>query len=329
MCCNRRFFIEASAEKLEGKGHLADTLRRFCQTINDDHDAMYEFEDWVFDAIHEHLKILIPAASVSSKLANILEYYKPKTFCFELTNNGGILGTVQLAFNPIAHRDPSPRIDLVDVKTEPNFVDIWPEDVNTNSVLRSVVSGLPVFVASQLTRAGEPGSIDERMSAPPKLVRCINTNEVFFLKADNDGPIVSRELECLTKIQSTSDEQLKSHTSKLVGLVKWDGEETLLGFLMVPVEGSMLYIAAPKASEKDRLKWIGQVEDTVQRLHAHGIVWGDAQFKNIMVNSAGDAIVVDFGGGFAPEYIGLELMNTKEGDLMALEKMKAEVLEGL
>ncbi|CEJ95227.1 hypothetical protein VHEMI10721 [[Torrubiella] hemipterigena] len=328
MCCNRRFFINASVEKLEGEGNLADTLRRFCETI-DDEDAMIEFEDWIYDALLEHLKVLIPPASVSFKPAHLLEYFKPATFFFELTNNRGTVQPVQLAFNPTIHKDPSPRIAIVDVKIEPNFVDIWPEDVNTNSILRSTLPKLPVFLASQLTRADKPGSIEDEMSLQPKLVRCINTNEVFFFKADSDGPSVSRELDCLTKLQSISDDQLRSRTSKLVGLVKWDDEDSLLGFLIDPIEGCMLYEAAFEASKIDRLRWISQVEETVHRLHAYGIVWGDAQLKNVMVNLAGDAIVVDYGGGFAPEYLNPDLQNTKEGDLIALGKMKAELLEDL
>lgn len=49
-----------------------------------------------------------------------------------------------------------------------------------------------------------------------------------------------------------------------------------------------------------------------------------------MVNSAGDTIVVDFGEGFAPEsFNNPDLQNTKERDLIALGKMKAELLEDL
>lgn len=328
MCCNKRFFIEASVEKLESEDdtNLANTLRRFCANM-DDEDTMIEFEDWMYVALLEQLKELIPPDEVALKPANLLEYFTPISFYFELTNDNGTLQALQVAFNPTIHKDPSPRLVIVEAKIEPNFVDIWPKDVIPNCIVRSSLPNVPVFLASQLAPADKPGSVEDDMSLEPKLVRCINTNKIFALEADNVECFISTALDSLAKIESTCDDQLKSHTPNLVGLVKWDNEESLMGFLLDPIDGCTLYEAAYNASRIDKLKWITQVEDNVKRLHTNGIVWGDSPLISVIVNSAGDAILADFKGGFSPEYLDFSLLNTKEGDLLALREMRSKLLE--
>lgn len=48
-----------------------------------------------------------------------------------------------------------------------------------------------------------------------------------------------------------------------------------------------------------------------------------------MINQNGDAVIIDFGGGFRPEYIPKHLMETIDGDLMGLERLKEELLDGI
>ena len=53
-------------------------------------------------------------------------------------------------------------------------------------------------------------------------------------------------------------------------------------------------------------------------------MWGDAQPANIMVEGKKDnAILIDFGGGYSPDYINFELYEKREGDLQALDRILA------
>jgi len=43
-------------------------------------------------------------------------------------------------------------------------------------------------------------------------------------------------------------------------------------------------------------RWTRQIEAIVY-LHERGLVWGDAKASNILIDDAGNATLVDFGGG--------------------------------
>ena len=60
----------------------------------------------------------------------------------------------------------------------------------------------------------------------------------------------------------------------------------------------------------------------------NGLVWGYAKPDNVIVGSSGDAIVIDFGGGFCRDYIKPELMNTKDDDFTGLEEGKRGAIGG-
>lgn len=75
-----------------------------------------------------------------------------------------------------------------------------------------------------------------------------------------------------------------------------------------------------------KMKWIGQVEATVTRLHDVGIIWGDVKPDSVIINPDGDAILADFRGRGA---IRLDISGqnydrqTVEGDLVGLGHMRA------
>lgn len=61
--------------------------------------------------------------------------------------------------------------------------------------------------------------------------------------------------------------------------------------------------------------------ETAHELHRQGIVWGDVKPDNVLIDKNLDAWVVDFGGGFDPEWVDRELAETVEGDLQGLSRM--------
>ncbi len=75
-----------------------------------------------------------------------------------------------------------------------------------------------------------------------------------------------------------------------------------------------------------RRKWAAQIEHTVQELHRHGIVWGDAKPGNVVIDIHDNAWVLDFGGGGTPPWMEMSLLETKEGDLHAVAKIKDGLL---
>jgi len=51
------------------------------------------------------------------------------------------------------------------------------------------------------------------------------------------------------------------------------------------------------------------------------VVWGDVKLGNTLIYLRHDAWVIDFGGGFASEWVNKELQGTKEGDLQGLSRI--------
>ena len=71
--------------------------------------------------------------------------------------------------------------------------------------------------------------------------------------------------------------------------------------------GKLLEHVRNGASERLRQKWARQIEETMARLHDIDVVWGDVKPDNVLVDSKGDAITIDFGGGFALQWVDREL----------------------
>ena len=80
------------------------------------------------------------------------------------------------------------------------------------------------------------------------------------------------------------------------------------------------------ANLEQKKEWMRQINGTVQALHQHGIVWGDVKPANVVIDKNMDAWVVDFGGGWSPEYVDQDKMETVEGDLQGLLRMKRLLL---
>jgi len=183
---------------------------------------------------------------------------------------------------------------------------------------------VPIIPASQLERVDD-GLRDEELSDIPRKVRRVGTAEVFFFKAGFKCHGHLREIDILSQIDRSGKFDPPFRTSRLMGLVVWgDGDNkgaSLMGILLEYIEGDTLAGRMEAVSVATRLKWLRQVQTTVGRLHELGIVWGDVKPDNIMINAEEDAVVVDFGGGYTPEYIEPELQQTIQGDLVGLDHM--------
>ena len=161
----------------------------------------------------------------------------------------------------------------------------------------------------------------------PQIVRKVNTTDEFFFKSADKRHGFQREVEILAKLQKISEHDLSIRTSRIVGLVNWDGQESLLmGLLLERIDGMTLHDAMLDASIAEKQRWMDQIDETVKGLHKYGIVWGDVKPDNVMIGPSGDAILIDFGGGYTLEYVEMELQDTKEGDLQGLKKLRSRLL---
>lgn len=117
---------------------------------------------------------------------------------------------------------------------------------------------------------------------------------------DRSHRAVGREFRCLQQISDAGlDPPLR--IPKLCGVIG-SGKDSFVGILITnitthpetPILGlvDIHAVAIPR-----RKKWARQIEDTIEKLHDIGVVWGGAKADNILIDRNDDTWVIDFGGG--------------------------------
>ncbi|KAI8953091.1 hypothetical protein F4801DRAFT_538420 [Xylaria longipes] len=104
----------------------------------------------------------------------------------------------------------------------------------------------------------------------------------------------------------------------------WPGTR-LVGLLLTFIEnkGTMKDLAPwSDCTNEERARWSRQIRDSVQCLHAAGVVWGDAKPENVLIGNDGNAYLVDFGGSYTPGWVEEDSMETVEGDLQGVERIE-------
>lgn len=99
----------------------------------------------------------------------------------------------------------------------------------------------------------------------------------------------------------------------------------LVGLLLTDIDsdGTLAELAPwSDRTDEDRRRWARQIGHAVGRLHAAGVVWGDAKHENVLVDMAGDAWLVDFGGSYTRGWVDEERRETVEGDLQGLGRIE-------
>ncbi|OTB01704.1 hypothetical protein M426DRAFT_265610 [Hypoxylon sp. CI-4A] len=327
----KRFYIDLRQRDLVGPGSLLNDFKSFRDNI-DDPEIIFQFEDWVMDALKDFMREVAPNPEPGPRKAlTLLEYFSAPTFAFHIINQEGNLYPVQEPYDPLLHGCMGPRTRIVDspLNLENRHQDTCAIIGNTKIpletkevIVRSEFPTVPLILASELERIDD-GLPDDELSDIPTKVRRIGTEDIFFFKAGFRDHGHIRELEILSKIGRQSDQFKQPFlTSKLAGLVVWNSNEPfLLGFLLHYIEGETLAKRMRKASIAEKTKWFQQTEATMRLLHGNGIVWGDAKPDNVVINLAGDAVIIDFGGGYTPDYVEPELQQTFQGDILTLENM--------
>jgi len=61
-------------------------------------------------------------------------------------------------------------------------------------------------------------------------------------------------------------------------------------------------------------------------LHNHGIVWGDVNYCNVVIDSEQDAWVIDFGGLNNTEFVNDDKAESVEGDWQSVGRLIGEFL---
>ncbi|CAM1505812.1 Fc.00g114490.m01.CDS01 [Cosmosporella sp. VM-42] len=320
MCNCTRFYVNIREQDLHSTGNSFDEFNNFRENI-DDFDTMSQFEEWILDALDDHLLKLAPTPEPNTRNSiTLLDYFAPPIYAFRLPSYDGSLCAIQENYDPQIHCDSSPKTWLIESMPSPGH-----SELERPFLLVSNLLPVPLMFASQLERVDEVLRPEE-LSDVPRKVRQLRSGDEFFFRPGFKDYGHLRELEILSQINSSGKFKAPFRTSRLVGLVIWDGDSSILmGFLLEYIDGETLAERANSVSLEAKRKWIGQIEATLRRLHDSGIVWGDVKPDSVMINTDDDAVTIDFGGSFALKYIEYHLKRAQKGDMMALSRMREEM----
>ncbi|KJZ70587.1 hypothetical protein HIM_10016 [Hirsutella minnesotensis 3608] len=92
-------------------------------------------------------------------------------------------------------------------------------------------------------------------------------------------------------------------------------------FIWIDKKGVLSQARAAQSPPKLRRRWATQISESLEKLHRHGIVWGDAKAENILIDRNDNAWIIDFGGSYTLGWVDKERAGTFEGDLQGLTKI--------
>jgi serine/threonine protein kinase len=98
----------------------------------------------------------------------------------------------------------------------------------------------------------------------------------------------------------------------------------LIGLLLTYIDnkGTLTDVAPwPDCTDEDRFRWLRQIRDSVEYLHAAGVAWGGAKPENLLVDREGNACLAGFGGSYTPGWVDREKRETIERDRQGVERI--------
>ncbi|CZR62139.1 uncharacterized protein PAC_12036 [Phialocephala subalpina] len=185
----------------------------------------------------------------------------------------------------------------------------------------SVQGNLPAFDISQI-------EILETI-VPGRAYKVLADNRIRFCKVTGRGfehSAIGRDCQMLQKIQDTRPAH-SIRTPRLEGLVTTSQQSgTVIGFLTDYITpGSLLSTLGDLRDKMDQVSnlqredWASQAKRIIEQLHGIGVVWGNVCPTNMLLDVEGNLWAVGFSGACTGGFVSLELMGTKEGDLMGLD----------
>lgn len=108
---------------------------------------------------------------------------------------------------------------------------------------------------------------------------------------------------------------------QLFGLVEREDSSEIEAMLVEYIDGARKLRDIESISGNEFHRWTSQITEAVEYLHGRGLVWGDAKAANVLVTQNGDAILIDFGGGYTPDWVDADNQGTLAGDLQGLERI--------
>lgn len=199
-------------------------------------------------------------------------------------------------------------------------------------LLQHLPKSLPHLPASALAveDEGRRGAQAALHPSLPRRVRVVDDDDgggggagpLFFKPCLQDRELeFEREVEVLARIVGAAGLQ-QVNTARMAGVVTTDDGTQVLGMLLPWIPGAMpLAAEAAVARVEMHGKWREELRGIISALHEAGIVWGDVNPHNIVIDDRSAAWVVDFGGECNVEFVDEENKETAAGDWQGWQRV--------
>lgn len=322
---------EASKAHFEARKTIDRTIGLISQCLStEDFDEQQALEDEALQPILDAAKLLdaepttpptdLPATS-EPKVVTLSSILFPKTSYYRLAATEA--GPRLIPINPSESYGRSYEQDDDDEDT------CMEGDYHTSIEIDTSLPQYPpdaIEVAEELVGGGGTvcrvrvgGGRDMLCKARPEGIRDMN---------------LEREEECLRKMAAllpTPDDPSASASAplrvpRLLGYVTHPRSGMVLGILRewVPSRASLRDLqdeGLEGVPEGRRREWARQITETVEMLHAVGLVWGDVKPGNVIIGLDDQAWLIDFGGGWTDGWVDEDIEGTVEGDRQGVKRM--------
>ncbi|PVH79380.1 hypothetical protein DL98DRAFT_220566 [Cadophora sp. DSE1049] len=315
ICRTKRFYITLSAQNLRDPEPTETSKyeQEYLQLLHviqsedqtefnpDEPDPLEAMTHWVVTPFFPVFQDLAPQLSSTPQMQTLHEYFNPPTFFFTLKVVNGTL-------TPIPTPEDSHTLEFLTPSMKAPLV-LLDADV-------------PSFNSSGLDVDWDPES--EGAQFPTKVFGDMHVPYFFKATVHGNSAAIEREIEMLLRLERVGL-TTKIRVPRLCGYVQVDGRRNnVMGLLLTYVEcqDTLGGIVIDKPEVALRKKWFLDIEHMLKLLHEADIVWGDAKADNILIDKANEAWMIDFGGSYTFGWVDKDKMNTVEGDLQGLQRIK-------
>ncbi|SCV40020.1 uncharacterized protein FFB14_07369 [Fusarium fujikuroi] len=304
MCNYRQFIIHASADSFSQSPTLKNKYLFFLKVADNyelDGYTLEDFYDWIIEPLLPEFR-QVSEMTVPLTLQHSLF---PETRRYDIRVDGDKLVAFQ-------SKDSNEVTSIFGIHLPEEICAPWawydPKDVHLPE--KRNTRGPPSYRPSKVLSRGGKGAFFKPMR--PGDERSF-INELDRYKSIRDAHL-PESLRIL----------------RLIGLAR-DDTGRVFGLLLTYIDcghKTLCCAADPRTARELKQTWTQQVNDTLQQLHAAGIIWGDANPDNVLVDQKNNAWLIDFGGGYTNGWVPKKLSGTVEGDLQGLRKINEFLLHG-
>ncbi|KAK4452212.1 hypothetical protein QBC34DRAFT_321442, partial [Podospora aff. communis PSN243] len=283
------------------EGHLIRLLTKATTADGDEYeDLLDEILDIILDAGKAVFRRVAPPSTAPSPCGQDLHsLLYPETFHFRLKSVDNKPTIV-----PIPEKDAYAAEFPFDQKVESDF---------------QIDNELPQYSSREI-------QVLETFVGSGVVSRVLVKDQEMLCKARNSGLLdgsLERELSSLQTIKALSKGSTSIRIPRLIAYIKHAENGHIIGLLREWIPsgirgGRLKEVCTFTTDKKRREKWATQIRETVDHLHGIGLVWGDGNPSNVIIDSNDDAWLIDLAGGWTGGWVDEEIAGTREGDEQAV-----------